>query len=178
MTLDRLLDQFYAENGIPENGGADKDSFQINVFGINATMPNPTFRKEVIHIHDIQHILNKCDTSWKGEAFIAGWEISTGMWKYFPLALLSLWAMGYSFWLYPKAVFQGFKKGLNDIGIIELKLDKAALLKLEFDELVRITRKPQLVKMGSIQWIQFFYWVMVSQLVLLAPFLAILAGLF
>ena len=114
--------EFYKENGIPENGGIDKDTFEIKIFGIKLKFPNPKFRKDVTHIHDLQHILNDCDTSWKGEAFIAGWEISTGMWKYFPVCTFSFWAMGYSLWLHPKAVFSGFKKGLNDIGIIDLML--------------------------------------------------------
>ena len=43
----------------------------MKVFGINLRLPNPQFRKDVIHIHDIQHILNNCDITWKGEGFIA-----------------------------------------------------------------------------------------------------------
>lgn len=72
MTLDKLLSKFYEENGIPENGGIDKNNFEMKVFGINLKLPNPQFRKEVTHMHDIQHLLNNCDTSWRGEGFIAG----------------------------------------------------------------------------------------------------------
>ncbi|MFT4756031.1 MAG: hypothetical protein ACI91R_000668 [Vicingaceae bacterium] len=41
------------------------------------------------------YYLNAIQAS-KGEAFISGWEISTGMFKNLPLGFLSLWAMGYS----------------------------------------------------------------------------------
>ncbi len=177
MTLDKLLADFYVENGIPENGGNDKDTFEIKILGINLKLPNPKFRKDVIHIHDIQHLLNKCDTSWKGEGFIAGWEISTGFWKYFPICIFSLWAMGYILWLHPKAVFSGFKKGLNDIGIIELKITKSEFMKMEYDQLVRITKKEQFTEMRILQWFQFLFWSFISQVIFLFPFLTIIIGI-
>ncbi len=177
MTLDKILAEFYKENGIPENGGIDKKTFELKVFGIYLKLPNPQFRKDVIHIHDIQHILNKCDTSWKGEAFIAGWEISTGFWKHFPIVIFSLWAMGYSLWLYPKAVYQGFKKGLNDIGIIDLKVSKSEFMKMEFNKLVEITRKEKVTKMGVFQWVQFLFWILICQMIFLFPLLIVIIGI-
>ena len=178
MTLDKLLVDFYLKNGIPENGGVNKSSFEMNVLGINLKLPNPEFRKKVIHIHDIQHLLNHCDTSWKGEGFIAGWEIATGFWKHFPICVFSIWAMGYSLWIHPKAVFDGFKKGLNAIGIIDLKISKADFMKMEFDELERITRKSNPTEMGIVQWLQFIFWSFISEVVFLFPFLLILSGIF
>jgi len=169
MKVETLLTNFYKENGIPENGGFDEDNFEMNVFGINLTLPNPQFRKDSIHIHDIQHVLNDCDTSWKGEGFISGWEISTGMWKYFPLGLLSLWAMGYSLWIYPNSVLNGFKKGINDKGIIDLEFSKSEFLKMEFSQLKKLTKRDETTKMKIRQWTQFFFWSLISQIILLSP---------
>lgn len=177
MTLEKLLIEFYIENGIAKNGGIDKNTFEMKVLGINLKLPNPKFRKDVIHIHDIQHLLNKCDTSWKGEGFIAGWEISTGFWKHFPICIFSLWAMGYSLWLYPKAVLNGFKKGLNNIGIIDLKINKSDFLKMDFDQLVQITKKEKFTEMGIYQWIQFLFWAFISQIIFLFPLLLLLVGI-
>ena len=171
MTLDKLLQKFYIENGIPENGGIYKDTFEMKVMGVNLTLPNPEFRKKVTHIHDIQHLLNGCDTSWKGEGFIAGWEIATGFWKYFPICIFSFWAMGYSFWLHPKSVYKGFKKGLNDIGIIELNICKKEFMKMEFHELVQRTSKTIKTKMTLLSKIYFLFWVLISQLIFLFPVL-------
>ncbi|MEK9530729.1 MAG: hypothetical protein VWZ86_04610 [Flavobacteriaceae bacterium] len=176
MTIEQLLVEFYKENGLPFNGGVEKDTFKMEVLGLNLKLPNPKFRKDVIHIHDIQHLLNKCDTSWKGEAFIAGWEISTGFWKYFPIAIFSFWAMGYSFWLHPKAVYQGFKKGLNDVGIIDLKISKSDFMKMEFDKLVQITRKEKTIEFGILQWIEFFFWILISQIIFLFPLIIAIIG--
>ena len=177
MTLEKLLTDFYIDNGIPENGGVDKATFEMIIFGLTLKLPNPTFRKEVIHIHDIQHILNGCDTSWKGEAFIAGWELSTGFWRYFPICIFSLWAMGYSLWMYPKAVFKGYKKGLNAVGVIDLKISKSDFMRMEFEELKSITKKQKQTEMGVLQWSQFLMWVLISQLVFLFPFVVFIIGI-
>ena len=169
MTVGGLLDEFYKKNGIPKDGGIDDKTFEFKVFGIKLNLPNPKFRRDALHIHDIQHVLNNCDTSWKGEGFISGWEISTGMGKYFPLGFLSLWAMGYGLWIYPKAVFQGFKKGLNNIGIIELKFSKTDFMKMTFAELKEVTKKDNKIKMGVLQWIRFLFWSLLSQVLLFFP---------
>lgn len=174
MTIQERLERFYKENNLPHEGGADKNTFRLKVFGINWKFPNPQFRKDVIHIHDIQHILNDCDTSWKGEAYISGWELSTGMWKYFPISIFSFWAAGYSLWIHPYALFQGYKKGLNDIGIIDLNIEKSDFMKMDMVELQKITSKKEHTKMGFLQWFQFVFWMLLSAFLFLLPFMAIL----
>jgi hypothetical protein len=176
MTLDKLLAEFYKKNRIPSDGGVNKNTFGIKVFGIILTLPNPEFRKDVTHVHDIHHILNKCNTTWKGEAFIAGWEISTGFWKHFPICIFSLWVMGYSIWLHPKTVLKGFKKGLNNIGVIDLKISKSELMKLEYDQLIKITTKEKNIEIGIVEWIQFLFWLLISQIIFLFPLILIIAS--
>jgi hypothetical protein len=174
MTLNKHLEEFYKKNDIPIDGGVNDIYFNFKVFGINFKLPNPKFRRDVIHIHDLQHVLNNCDTSWKGESFISGWEISTGMWKYFPLGLLSLWAMGYGIWLYPKDIYLGYKKGLSNKGIIDLKISKQQILEMELNELVSLTKKDKSNRFGILQNLIFIVWAIISQIVLLAPILLII----
>ena len=85
--------------------------------------------------------------------------------------------MGYSFWLHPKAVFNGFKKGLNDIGIIDLKISKADFMKMEFEELQKITKKDKSTEMGIIQWSEFIFWLIISQVVFLIPLVVLIIGI-
>jgi len=174
MTLDKLLAEFYKRNGIDENGGINDDTFAIKVLGINLKLSNPKFRKDMIHIHDIHHLLNKCITSWKGEVFIAGWEISTGFWKYFPICILSLWTMGYSLWLYPKSILKGFEKGLNDIGILDLKISNSELMTIECDQLIKLTTKEKTIEIGIAEWDQFLFWLLISQIIFLFPLILII----
>tara|TARA_B110000027_G_C15885517_1_gene197375 strand:+ start:194 stop:469 length:276 start_codon:yes stop_codon:yes gene_type:complete len=85
--------------------------------------------------------------------------------------------MGYSLWIYPKAVFNGFKKGLNAIGIIELKISKADFMRMEFEELERITRKSNPTEMGIVHWLQFIFWSLISEVVFLFPFFLLVIGI-
>lgn len=174
MTVKDLLAEFYTQNGIPEQGGIYNNTFQVNAFGLDLRLPNPKYRKKIVHLHDIQHIINDCDTSWKGEGYIAGWELATGLWKHFPVCLFSFWTVGYCLWIYPKAVFQGFKKGLNNIGVFDLKLNKNELLNLNFLELKQLIQKEKTTPMGVFQWIQFLFWALISELLFLSPFFILL----
>ena len=81
--------------------------------------------------------------------------------------------MGYSLWLYPKAVFRGFKKGLNDIGIIELKFSKPEFMAMSFEELKKVTKKQRYTKMGVLQWFEFLFWSLLSQIVLFFPLILV-----
>ena len=78
----------------------------------------------------------------------------------------------------PKSSFDGFKKGLNDIGIIDLTIFKADFMKMELDELERITRKSNPIEMEIVQWLQFIFWIFISEVVSLFPFLLLLSGIF
>lgn len=174
MKVSQKLQEFYTENNFSKDGGESDDFFELKFRLFSIKLPNSQFRKDVIHIHDIQHILYNCDTTWKGEAFIAGWEISTKMWKHLPIGFMSLWAMGFSFLNYPKEVYKGYKKGLNVIGILDLKMKKEELLNLSIDELKTIIKKKKPIKMNTYQWVLFIFWITVSEIIVLFPLILIL----
>lgn len=54
MTLEKVLCDFYQKNGIPIDGEINNNTFEFKVFRILLNLPNPKFRREVLHIHDIQ----------------------------------------------------------------------------------------------------------------------------
>ena len=172
MTVAQSLQQFYNENDFPEDGGKNDAFFELKFKLITLRLPNSQFRKDVIHVHDIQHILYNCDTSWKGEAFIAGWEIGTKMWKHFPIGFMSLWAMGFSLLNYPKEVFKGFKTGINSTGIIDLEMDKVQLTNLTISELKSIIKKE---KTKNLNWVSFLFWCFICEVVFLFPLLILIS---
>ncbi len=171
MTISESLQQFYKENNFKDDGGENDDFFELKFKLFTIKLPNSQFRKDVIHIHDIQHVLYNCDTTWKGEAFIAGWEIATGFWKHLPVGFFSLWAMGFSLLIYPKEVLKGYKAGINTKGIVDLKMKKEALLKLTTSELKEIIKKDKTKKLN---WLQFLFWSITSVIVVLFPFLVLI----
>ena len=174
MTVKQSLQQFYIDNGLPENGGEDKNFFELEIKPFTFKLPNPEFRKKVIHIHDIQHVLYNCDISWKGESFIAGWEIATGFWKIFPIGLLSLSALGIGLFKNPIEVFRGYKTGINTTGIVDLNMSKKELLQLDVSELKTLIQKK---KRKKINWFVFLFWCTIGLIVLFLP-LFILMGVF
>jgi hypothetical protein len=177
MKLEKLLNQFYLNNGLPVNGGIAKNTFNVKLGVFNIPVPNPKFRKNVVHIHDIEHILNNCDTSNKGEAFIAGWEVGTRFYKHFPINIFIFLAFGYSLLIHPKTVFEGFKKGLNEIGIIDLGLSRSELMQMDFNQLVKITQKEDRTKLGIYQLSEFILCGIISQFILFFPLILIILGI-
>ena len=172
MTISQSLQQFYKENNLKDDGGENDAFFELKFKLFTLKLPNSKFRKDLIHVHDIQHVLYNCDISWKGEAFIAGWEISTGLWKRLPVGIMSLWAMGFSLLNNPKQVLKGYKTGINAIGIIDLKKTKKELLNLSVQELKELITVKKTKKMN---WFSFLFWGMLSQLIFLFPFLFLIA---
>lgn len=172
MTISQSLEAFYSDNNFPTDGGESQNYFELKFKLFTLKLPNSQFRKEVIHIHDIQHLLYNSDTSWKGEAFIAGWEIGTKMWKHFPIGFMSLWAMGFSLLNHPKEVLKGYKAGINSTGIIDLKIDKKALLALSISELKSIIKKEKTQKLN---WFAFLFWCFISEIIFLFPLLVIIS---
>ena len=167
-TLQDLLNEFYERESIPK-GGIDSKYFSIRILGVNLQLPNVDYRKKAIHIHDLQHVLNQCDTSWKGEGYIAGWELATGIWRHPLLAVVTLWTLGYCIWQFPKAVYRGYKKGLTMTGIIELKMSKEYLLALDLETLRHKTTKKFPKNIKLLQKIQFGLWVIAGVCVFLLP---------
>ena len=173
-TLEDHLQEFYLREGIP-NGGNDKKYFSICFLGLNLKLPNVAYRKKNIHIHDLQHVLNQCDTSWKGEGYIAGWELATGIWRYPVLAMISLWTMGYCVCQYPRSVYKGYKKGLTMTGIVGLKMKRQDLLALDLQTLRRKTTKTKQIKISLLHTVQFAMWAVTAMCVFILPFLLIVA---
>ncbi|WP_420552485.1 hypothetical protein [Tenacibaculum aiptasiae] len=170
MTIAEALQGFYTKNNLLKNGGEDESTFELKFKLFTLKLPNSQFRKDIIHIHDIQHVLYNCDTTWKGEAFIAGWEIATGMWKKLPIGIMSTWAMGFSLLNYPKDVYRGYKAGLKVIGIIDLNLSKEELLQFSIEDLKKRIKKKGQNKMDFTQIVYFIFWVLFSLFIFLFPF--------
>lgn len=176
MTIAQSLQQFYTQNNLPEKGGVEEDTFKIGFKFFTLTLPNSQIRKDIIHVHDIQHVLYNCDTTWKGEAFIAGWEIATKLWKKAPIiSLLSFWVFGFCLFIYPKEVLKGYKAGLGNKGIIDLKMNKKALFALTPSELKLLIKKE---KDMNFNWFIYMFWCIISEFIFLFPLLFLITFLF
>jgi len=169
MTLREHLDHFYLKYNIPDNGGVEFSTFEVPLPIFTLLLPNLSWRKKMLHIHDLEHILNEQDTTWKGEMFIASWEISTGFWRNFPIIIFPLWTMGWGIWKHPSAVLNGFQKGNTDHGIANLNVPQNELLDMNLSELQELT-----LQRGQRHSTLYFYskftsWALASQIVFWSP---------
>ena len=169
MTLGEELDQFYEKYNIPKNGGLNDESFEIPFPHFTLKLPNFSWRKKMLYIHDLEHILNKQDTTWRGEMYIASWEIATGFWSNFPIIIFPLWTMGWGIWKHPKAIMDGFNNGCKSIGIANLGLTKEQLLALNLAQLKKYTQHNSVIYSRLFCGIKFFCWIIVSQIAFLFP---------
>ena len=169
MTLREHLEHFYQKYNIPANGGVEFSTFEVPLPYFTFILPNLSWRKKMLHIHDLEHILNGQDTSWKGEMFIASWEISTGFWKSFPIIIFPLWTMGWGLWKHPTAVLNGFRKGNTDRGIAKLNVPQNELLEMNLSQLQILTLN-QRAKHSSLYFnSKFTTWALASQIVFWLP---------
>lgn len=169
MTLREHLDQFYKKYNIPPNGGVEFSTFEVPLPFFTLTLPNLSWRKRMLYIHDLEHILNEQDTSWKGEMYIASWEISTGFWKSFPLIIFPLWTMGWGIWKHPSSVYSGFLKGDTNKGIANLNIPEEQILRMDLSQLKALTQYENPNHSRLHFYTRLTSWALVSQLVFWSP---------
>lgn len=174
MTLAEELDRFYKKYNIPENGGLNDETFEIPLPFFTFKLPNFSWRKRMLYIHDLEHILNGQDTTWRGEMYIASWEIATGFWRNFPIILFPLWTMGWGLWKHPRAIINGFNNGSSAIGIANLGLTKDQLMAIDLTQLQTYTKQNSACHSKIYRISKFSCWIIVSQIAFLFPLLLIL----
>lgn len=178
MNLREELNQFYKINNIPPKGGVELSTFEVPLPIFTLKLPNLSWRKKMLYIHDLEHILNQQDTTWKGEMYIAAWEVSTGFWKNFPLIIFPLWTMGWGIWKHPQVVIKGFWKGNTNKGIANLNIPEEKLMEMNLSELKTLTNNNR----SSYSFIYFTFkfttWLLTSQIVFWSPLIILFVLLF
>lgn len=100
----------------------------------------PTWgRWGALPLHDVNHILSGCNTSWRGEFEIAGWELASGGcgWHLlYWLDRISTFAIGLL--VVPPVVLRGLRRGQNRRNTYRLSRER--MLEMELDELRRYAR--------------------------------------
>lgn len=57
MTIENSLHAFYKKNNFKPDGGENDAYFSLRFKLFSIKIPNFSFRKKIIYIHDIEHIL-------------------------------------------------------------------------------------------------------------------------
>jgi hypothetical protein len=134
-TIQQQLNEFYQINNFGEEGGANETLVWFKFGFISLPFYNFKQRREVIWLHDLNHLVTGYDTNWRGESSVSAWETATGGWGANPVWVLILSAFGIGLLLYPVSTFRAFVRGRYTQGPVNLKLPKKHLIQLTINEL-------------------------------------------
>jgi hypothetical protein len=122
---------FLKASGLPEDGGYSARFFWLGFGPLKVPIPNLPARVRAVRLHDLHHVLAGYDTSWTGEAEIAGWELASGCRRYWAAWLLNFGAFAIGLVIAPRRLWSAFVRGrrsrnlydrATDDGLTELPL--------------------------------------------------------
>jgi hypothetical protein len=130
------LERFYAVNGYGPHGGANRRVAYLHLSRLRVPFPNGRLRRAFLHVHDVNHLVTGFDTSWRGEARLAAWEVRTRSWgARVPLWLLVAAAVGWGLLLTPRGLLAGWRMGGRTRGVLSLELTRDELLAMPLRDL-------------------------------------------
>jgi hypothetical protein len=127
LTVKQALNDFYKQNYFGTEVYTDK-IFWVYYGPFKVPFPNPKKRREVIHLHDVTHLMTGYDTSWTGEGEIAAWELASGFpkkywigWLYSPLTFTV------GMFISPLRVIKAFRRGWKSANLYKIDIPKEEL---------------------------------------------------
>ncbi len=126
-TVQNALQEFYQTHYFGTEAQTAK-VVQVRLGPIRFLFPNPKQRREVIHLHDLTHLLTGYDTSWTGEGEVAAWELASGFprkhwigWVYAPMTF------SIGFLISPLRVAKAFLRGWGQPNLYKLDIPRETL---------------------------------------------------
>lgn len=171
ITIQQQLNEFYQVNNFGEEGGANQNWVWFKFGLISLPLYNFKQRRELIWVHDLNHLVTGYQTNWRGESSISAWEASTGGWGFNFVWILILSAFGIGVCLYPRTTFQAFVRGRYTRGPMNLKLSKKQIIELKISELkyqLGFSNEP-IYKANRSDVLSFTGWAFLSLALILAP---------
>lgn len=111
MTVKEAIKEYFAMGGIAADGGYNDRFFLIRLGGLPFVNYNSRARIKAAKIHDIHHVATGYRTDFKGECEIGAWEIASGCGPYIAAWILNLMAFSVGLFIWPQAMWQGFRRG-------------------------------------------------------------------
>ena len=110
MKLREARDRHFARGGFSEAQYAARwAQFRLGRFFI--WVPNTRGRTRALPYHDLHHVLTEYQTTWRGEAEIAAWELASGCRSYATAWLINVAAAALGMLLAPRSVCRAFRHG-------------------------------------------------------------------
>lgn len=133
-TVEEALELFNRENRF-NNEAYFKPWGTVKIAGIPIPFPNPQARRNLVHLHDLTHILTGYDVDWIGEGEIANWEVASGLlgksllaWFYVPITFTIGWLIS------PKKMVAAFREGCGQRSVYDLEIPRDQLMKMTLSD--------------------------------------------
>ncbi len=113
-TLGDARGVYFAENGLPDDGGYEDAWVVIRAGGLPVfAFPNGASRREAVPMHDLHHVLTGYGTDWVGEAEIGAWELASDCSSSPAATVLNLLAFGLVLPFHFGRLRRAFARGLQ-----------------------------------------------------------------
>jgi ubiquinone biosynthesis protein COQ4 len=113
-TVAAARDAYLVKNGFSTTAYEDR-WVHVKILGIPIVFPNVPSRRRAIRFHDIHHVVTRYDTTLRGEAEIAAWEIAATFpdrgREFFAAWVLNTSAFGVGLAIAPRRVYRAFVRG-------------------------------------------------------------------
>jgi hypothetical protein len=152
-----ILNKFYTENNLPQDGGQNSKSVKIELFsGFHIYFPNFNARRKAVVMHDIHHLITEYDTSLRGESEISAWEIASGCKKYRAAFLLDTSGLMLGFLFNFPRILKAFARGRRTKNLYhdEFSVEQALDMKIaELRDQMYLDKYPKYTKPTFIDFI-------------------------
>ena len=119
--------EFFRAAGLPSDGGYSARSVHFRIGFLSFALPNSAARREAVPLHDLHHLATGYDTSWRGEAEIAAWELASGCSSYRAAWLLNLLAFPLGLMIAPLRTWRAFQRGRASGNLYDSQWDEGWL---------------------------------------------------
>jgi hypothetical protein len=103
--------EFFRVAGLPADGGYSARFIHFRLGRLSFPLPNSAARTEAVPLHDLHHLATGYDTSWRGEAEIAAWELASGCASYRAAWIFNLLAFPLGLLIAPLRTWRAFQRG-------------------------------------------------------------------
>jgi hypothetical protein len=160
----------------PDGGYADK-WVRLKVARFALLFPNTAARVRSVKLHDIHHVLTEYDTSWRGEAEIAAWEIASGCGKHYPAWLLNFGALAIGMALAPRRVFHAFVRGRRSDNLYAGEFSDDLLTETVGELRSRLHVPESSPPASANDWLAFLTWLAISISVSVLPYVCAIGAI-
>ncbi len=125
-SLQKARLHYFAESGLPADGGYGNRWVQVRIGPIPFAFPNIESRRKIVPAHDLHHVLTGYATDLIGEGELGAWEIGAGCRDLTGL-VLQLLVFGFALAWSPRRMFEAFGRGRRCENLLDTRCEGAFL---------------------------------------------------